>query len=57
MSISTLEEAQRLYKLYPKQVSIEREVRYYATIGNTRYWLKFDWTLEKLERKLWARVK
>lgn len=40
-------------KLY--HVSIQREVRYYASVGNVLHELFHDWTLEKLDKRLWLR--
>lgn len=40
-------------KLY--HVSIQREVRYYASVGNVLHELFHDWELEKLDQRLWLR--
>lgn len=62
--VSTLEEARKIQENhlkternggYSHPVSIEREVRYYAYICGTRYALTHDWTVEKLDQRLWLR--
>lgn len=52
-TMKTLKEAQRFAEYNPDKISIEREVRYFAVIGNTRYALVHDWTIEELERGIW----
>lgn len=63
--VKTLEEAQRLQKNIddivkeggraPYRVTIQREVRYYASVGNTMFELHHDWTVEQLDKRLWMR--
>ena len=51
--IESLEDAQRL-AASGSPIEIRREVRYYAVTSEKQYWLRHDWKLERLERKLWS---
>lgn len=37
------------------RVNIQREVRYYASVGSVLHVLAHDWTLEELDKRLWLR--
>ena len=51
--METLAQAKEWAERYPDQVTIWREVRYFANVNGTRYALFHDWTLQELEEKIW----
>lgn len=54
--IENLKDAQDMIET-GHDINIEREVRYYAVTKMGRFLLSHDWTLERLDRRLWKRKK
>ncbi len=47
----TIDEAKKIKELNPDQVTIQREVKYYAVVEGIRYALVHDWELQIIEQQ------